>query len=243
MKLRSLHFPKIEKQEKMIRMKNFQLAGYGDHIRMFNFLSKKQLTYANKYRDLCQYFNAALMYRKFLYKNSYRFDVWVQLGHSYKESGLMNNSMWAYIQALRINTFDHDLWINIGHFFRVNDMNILARNAYIISAACNKNIDYLNSNVAKELFSLGGFILNVDVIDYMRNLTENINDCTNKKKISNKITPHQKLFGDFDMVDFALPFRMYENRMNLYNFDYQIAVSQLDAPAIKTYFNIFSVKA
>ena len=87
---------------------------------------------------------AASHYSQHLETDPADFGIWVQLGHVYKELGLLEQAEQAYGEAGGLNEGDADLWLNRGHLAKMRSQNLAAREFYTRSYAINANAHALS---------------------------------------------------------------------------------------------------
>lgn len=79
----------------------------------------KPLRVANAARDRRDWVTASEHYRLYLSKRPRAFAIWVQLGHTLKESGRHVEALIAYSHALALRPEDADLLLNVGHLHKI----------------------------------------------------------------------------------------------------------------------------
>ena len=62
---------------------------------------------------------AASYYSSYLSVDPHDFDIWVQLGHAYKETGTFSKARAAYEEAIKLKPNDFDLFLNMGHLMKL----------------------------------------------------------------------------------------------------------------------------
>ncbi len=75
---------------------------------------------ANAARDKREWDKAAVLYRRYLRGYPDDAGIWVQYGHSLKESGRFIDASKAYHRALLITPNDADLHLQIGHLNKIS---------------------------------------------------------------------------------------------------------------------------
>ena len=104
----------------------------------------------DKARDERRWETAISAYKEYLDTFSEDFDIWVQLGHAYKESGNFARAESAYRSALNINKENADLLLSFGHLSKLQGKLATAVDFY------RKSFDIEpNKDAAYELYSLG----------------------------------------------------------------------------------------
>lgn len=78
-------------------------------------------------------------YRAHVTKHPTDFDIWVQLGHGYKETGRLAEAEAAYAAAGRLNASDSDLLLCRGHLAKSMDDAVTAADFYARSFAIDGN--------------------------------------------------------------------------------------------------------
>lgn len=90
-------------------------------------------------RDRREWVAAIRFYKQYLDTFSEDFDIWVQLGHSYKESGNLASAESAYLSALNLKKEDADLLLNLGHLKKLQGDQKAAINFYNQSFEIDQN--------------------------------------------------------------------------------------------------------
>jgi O-antigen biosynthesis protein len=73
----------------------------------------------NRARDERDWSSAAAHYRRYLELKPNKAAMWIQLGHSLKESGQFVGALCAYSEARRLSTNDADLELSLGHLYKL----------------------------------------------------------------------------------------------------------------------------
>ena len=116
------------------------------------------ITLADHARDAGQWELAAQLYRKALDRDPRNSPIWVQYGHSLKESGELRDSEklaqaeLAYRMALSLDPGDADTHLQLGHALKLQGKTDAAKAAYLRAFALSPTITY----PLQELSGLGG---------------------------------------------------------------------------------------
>ena len=86
-------------------------------------------TAADRARDRRQWGDAARLYRSYLEEKPGDFEIWVQCGHSEKESGDFDAALQCYLAAQALRGNDADLHLQLGHLYK-----LMGREAEAIAA-------------------------------------------------------------------------------------------------------------
>ena len=81
-------------------------------------------------RDAHLWIEAIQGYREYLHRVPDDVAIWIQLGHSLKESGDLAGGEMAYRRGLAINPNDHDLYLQLGHILKLRGKKTEATEAY-----------------------------------------------------------------------------------------------------------------
>jgi hypothetical protein len=109
------------------------------------------ITIADRAREAQQWEVATRHYRTALGRNPSRAPIWVQYGHTLKESGKLAEAEDAYRRALALDTTSADTHLQIGHLLKLQGRVGEARRAYLRAAV----LDPSQPDPARELASLG----------------------------------------------------------------------------------------
>jgi lipopolysaccharide biosynthesis protein/Flp pilus assembly protein TadD len=117
----------------------YSLAGRADHGNPERELAGYWRTRGDKARDEKRWEKAAEAYVKYLACTPNDFDIWVQLGHTYKESRAFKEADAAYNSALAFDNDNPDLLLNLGHLRKLQNDIVSAVDFYERSFKIDKN--------------------------------------------------------------------------------------------------------
>jgi len=101
-------------------------------------------------RDSRQWGEAAKLYRAYLRRRPADFEIWVQCGHSEKESGDFSAALDCYLGAQALRSDDPDLHLQLGHLYKLMDREDEAIASYQKCLELTGN----SEDAARELASL-----------------------------------------------------------------------------------------
>lgn len=109
------------------------------------------LAQANASRDAADWTRAHMLYAEVLARNPTRSEIWVQYGHSLKESARYEEAKKAYMEALAL-AVESDTYLQLGHLFKLVGQRSEAAEMYAAAVA----LDPENADAAIELRAIGG---------------------------------------------------------------------------------------
>ena len=101
---------------------------------------------------------AASYYSSYLSVDPHDFDIWVQLGHAYKEAGTFSKARAAYEEAIKLKPNDFDLFLNLGHLMKLAGDRTAAIAAYTKSYELNPS----HGDALQELINIGVDLSTID---------------------------------------------------------------------------------
>ncbi len=109
--------------------------------RRANIAARSAVHAADEARDKHDWEAAMRNYRKALDENPSNFHVWVQYGHSLKESDALVRAEYAYRQALRLAPHNADCLLQIGHLLKLQGRRSEACAAYLAAFEHDPKLD------------------------------------------------------------------------------------------------------
>ncbi|TDT96947.1 glycosyltransferase involved in cell wall biosynthesis [Azorhizobium sp. AG788] len=122
---------------------------------------------ADAHRDARNWPQATEQYRLALEVNPKMAPIWVQFGHSLKESGDIRKAEEAYIRALQIDPEEPDTYLQLGHVLKMSGRIEEATNAYFASLSRDPKLPHPRV----ELAALGYSPIEVEIGVRVRQLS------------------------------------------------------------------------
>ena len=98
-------------------------------------LTRKLVQRADRARDRRNWSAAARLYRKALGREPVNPPIWVQYGHTLKESGRLADAQQAYRTAILCDPESADAQLQLGHVLKLQGNTAEAEAAYLLSSA------------------------------------------------------------------------------------------------------------